>query len=152
MLARLSSLKKKRTSPLSLLRQRQPSLKPGQPSPLIRQTPVEQFFSVMAVMLNGPKADGREFSLTIEFTDLGEVHTLELENAVLHHRAGVENPNANATVRITHPLFINMLTGRAGARDILFSDEVSVEGSKLELLQFFALLDRPDNAFNIVTP
>ena len=45
-----------------------------------------------------------------------------------------------------------MLTGRAGVREILFSDDVSVEGSKLGLLQFFALLDRPNETFNIVTP
>ena len=117
---------------------------------LIRQTPVEQFFALLAAMLNGPKADGREFTLAIEFTDLGETHTLALENAVLHHRPG--KADADATIRITHPLFVKMLTGSAGIREILFSDEVSVEGSKLELLQFFTLLDRPDPAFAIVTP
>ena len=119
---------------------------------LLQRTPVDQFFALMAAMLNGPQADGREFSLTVEFTDLGETHTLELENAVLHHRPGKTDANADATIRITHPLFVKMLTGNAGIRDILFSNEVSVEGSKLELLQFFALLDRPDAAFNIVTP
>jgi alkyl sulfatase BDS1-like metallo-beta-lactamase superfamily hydrolase len=87
---------------------------------LIRETPVDQFFSLMAVMLNGPKADGRVFSLNIEFTDLDETHILELENAVLHHRAGEAATDANATVRITHPLFVKMLTGDAGIRDILF--------------------------------
>jgi alkyl sulfatase BDS1-like metallo-beta-lactamase superfamily hydrolase len=119
---------------------------------LLRQTPVDQFFSLMAAMLNGPKADGEAFTLAIEFTDLGEAHTLELENAVLHHRPGKADADANATIRITHPMFIRMLAGDAGVREILFSDEVSVEGSRLDLLQFFALLDRPDGTFNIVTP
>jgi len=119
---------------------------------LLEQTPVDQFFTLMAAMLNGPKADGRKFSLTIEFTDLGELHTLELENAVLHHRPGRADADADAMVRITHSLFVKMIAGTAGIRDILFSDEVSVTGSKLELLQFFALLDRPDGTFNIVEP
>jgi alkyl sulfatase BDS1-like metallo-beta-lactamase superfamily hydrolase len=119
---------------------------------LIAQTPVNQFFELMAVMLNGPKADGKNFTLNIEFTDLGETYVLELDNAVLHQRSGAAATDANATVRITHPLFVKMLTGDAGIRDILFSDEVSVEGSKLDLLQFFALLDRPNETFNIVTP
>ena len=77
---------------------------------------------------------------------------LTLENAVLHHRVGAANPEANATVRITHALFLDMLTGQAGVRDTLFSDDVSVEGSTLDLLGFFSLLDRPDETFDIVTP
>lgn len=119
---------------------------------LIAETPVEQFFELMAVMLNGPKADGKTFTLNIEFTDLKQTYVLELENAVLHSREGNPAPNANATVRITHPLFVKMLTGAAGIREIVFSDEVSVEGSKLDLVEFFALMDRPNDAFNIVTP
>jgi alkyl sulfatase BDS1-like metallo-beta-lactamase superfamily hydrolase len=119
---------------------------------LINETPVDQFFELMAAMLNGPKADGKAFTLNIEFTDLGKTYVLELENAVLHQREGSPAANANATVRITHPLFVKMLTGGAGIRDILFSDDVSVEGSKLDLLKFFALLDQPDPTFNIVTP
>lgn len=119
---------------------------------LIKETPVDQFMELIAVMLNGPKADGKTYVLNIDFTDLDEVYALELENAVLHQRAGKRAENANATIRITHALFVKMLTGQAGIREILFSDEVSVEGSKLDLVKFFALLDRPDGAFNIVTP
>lgn len=119
---------------------------------LIKATPLDQFFELLAVMLNGPKADGKTFALNIEFTDIKEVHVLQLENAVLHHRTGQADVTADATIRITRPLFFSMLTGKADISDILFSDEVSVEGSKLDLLKFFALLDRPDETFNIVTP
>ncbi len=119
---------------------------------LIAATPVDKFFELMAVMLNGAKADGKTFTLNIEFTDLDEVHILQLENSVLHHRTGNAATTADATIRITHPLFVNMLTGNAGIREILFSDDVSVAGSKLDLLKFFALLDRPNETFNIVTP
>jgi len=105
-------------------------------------------------MLNGPKADGKTFTLNIQFPDLDpdQVHVLQLENAVLHNRTGKSAPEANATIRITHALFVKMLTGNASIRDILFSDDVSVEGSKMDLLGFFALLDRPNDTFNIVTP
>jgi alkyl sulfatase BDS1-like metallo-beta-lactamase superfamily hydrolase len=120
---------------------------------LIRETPVEQFFVLMSVMLNGPKAEGRTFSLKVEFTDLQEVHLLNLENSVLHHYSGEQaSGEANATIRISHSLFLNMLTGNAGIRDILFSDDVSFDGSQIELVRFFALLDRPDETFNIVSP
>ncbi|MDJ0877522.1 MAG: alkyl sulfatase dimerization domain-containing protein [Halieaceae bacterium] len=119
---------------------------------LLRQTPIEEFMQVIAVNLNGPKADGREYTFNFVFTDIGETHTLQLENAVLQHRAGDPAANANATVRITHDLFVRMLTGQAGIRDTLFSDEVSLEGSGVDLVRFFALLDTADEVFPIVTP
>ena len=119
---------------------------------LIEETPVDQFFELMAVMLNGPKADGETFVLNITFTDLEENYVLELENAVLHQHKGSPSPNADASIYITHALFVQMLTGGAGASDILFSDDISIEGSKLGLVKFFALLDTPEASFNIVTP
>ena len=119
---------------------------------LLRETPIEQFFHVMATMVDGTAADGKELRIVFEFTDLGEVYTLDLKNAVLHHRRGKLTAQPDATVRITHALFLKMLAGQAGIRDTLFSDEVSVEGSELDLMRFFALLDRPDETFDIVTP
>jgi alkyl sulfatase BDS1-like metallo-beta-lactamase superfamily hydrolase len=119
---------------------------------LIEETPVDQFFELMAVMLNGPKADGETFVLNITFTDLEENYVLELENAVLHQRKGRLSEETDATIHITHALFVKMLTGGAGASEILFSDDISIEGSKLGLVQFFALLDMPEGSFNIVTP
>ena len=103
-------------------------------------------------MLNGPKADGNYYAFNFVFTDVDETHTLELENAVLHHRSDDPAANANATVYITHELFVKMLIGRAGIRDTLFSDDVSLEGSSVDLIRFFALLDRGNEVFPIVTP
>lgn len=119
---------------------------------LIRATPIDQFMGLLSVMLDGEKADGREFTLTIIFSDLGETHTLELANAVLHHRTGTSATEADATIEITHELFIKMLTGGAGAKDIVFSDDVSVSGKRIELVRFFGLLDQPDEVFEIVRP
>lgn len=119
---------------------------------LLGKTPVEEFFSVIAVMIDGPKAEGKTFTINFDFTDLQQTHVLQLENAVLHHRIGDAAADANATVHITHPLFVKMLTGQAGIRETLFSDDVWVDGSEIDLLRFFALLDRPDETFDIVTP
>ncbi|MEM1113320.1 MAG: alkyl sulfatase dimerization domain-containing protein [Pseudomonadota bacterium] len=119
---------------------------------LLRETPVEEFMQVIAVMLNGPRADGKAYTFNFEFTDLGETHTLQLENAVLHHRSGDPAADANATIRITHELFLSLLTGSAGIQDTLLSDEVSLEGSSLDLVRFFTLLDPADEVFNIIEP
>ncbi len=119
---------------------------------MLRQTPLSEFMQLIAVMLNGPKADGEDYSFNFVFTDIGETHTLTLENAVLQHRSNEPDPEANATLQLTHDLFIKLLTREAGIRDTVFSDEVSLEGSGLDLVRFFGLLDRPDEVFPIVTP
>lgn len=119
---------------------------------LLRQTPVARFFDTMAVMLNGPEAEGVDMTVNITFTDLDETHVLSLKNAVLHHHEGAADPAANATIILTHDLFIKMLTGQAGMRETLFSDELALDGSKIDALRFFALLQKPDDTFNIVTP
>ena len=49
-------------------------------------------------------------------------------------------------------MFIRMLTGKAGVKDLLLSDELDLEGSKLDLAKFFSLFDNPEGRFDIVTP
>jgi alkyl sulfatase BDS1-like metallo-beta-lactamase superfamily hydrolase len=119
---------------------------------LLRQTPVPRFLDLMAALLNGPDAQGKEMVINVAFTDLGQTYVLTLENAVLHHRLTAADPEANATIKLTHGLFLKMLLGQLGVRDVLFSDDVEFEGSELDVLRFFALLDQPNESFNIVTP
>ena len=119
---------------------------------LLRFVPIDRFFTSMATRLNGPRAAGKELTLNFVFTDLGESYVLELENAVLHHARRDPDPDAAATVRLTRDFLLRLATQQAGLRDLLFSDELAVEGSRLELLSFFSLLDQPDGSFPIVTP
>ncbi|MBP7537327.1 MAG: hypothetical protein KA790_10110, partial [Ottowia sp.] len=51
----------------------------------------------------------------------------------------------------THPFFIRMVTGQAGAMALLTSKETSIDGSRLALGRFFGLLDKPTGVFPIVT-
>jgi alkyl sulfatase BDS1-like metallo-beta-lactamase superfamily hydrolase len=120
---------------------------------LLLNLPPEQFFASMATRVNGPKADGKAMVLNFVFTDLGETHVLELANAVLHHRQrAAPDPGAAVTVRLTRPFLVDLVTGQAGLREALFSGDLSVEGSRMELLSFFSLLDTPQPSFPIVTP
>ena len=119
---------------------------------LLKRTPPSLFFDSMAVRLDGPAAAGKSMVLNVAFTDLGESHVLNLKNGVLHHRAARPDPEADATLRITHDLFVRMLTGRAGLKETLFSDQLEVTGSRLDLLAFLMLLDRPEGDFDIVLP
>src|SRR3990172_7408200 len=104
----------------------------------------------MATRLDGPEAADESMTLNFVFTDLGETHVLTLENAVLHHARREADPAAAATLRLTQDVFLRLATGQAGLRDLIFSDELDVEGSRTRLLSFFSLFDRPDGRFPIV--
>jgi len=119
---------------------------------LLANTPVERFLDSMTVRLDGPRADGKRMRFNFVFTDVGETHVLELDNAVLHHRRGEPVADADATVRLTRDLLIRLGIGEAGLKEVVMSDALEVEGSRLKLLSFLSLLDKPDGRFPIVTP
>ena len=58
---------------------------------------------------------------------------------------------ANATLTLTKGLFIKMMAGTAGIRDTLLSDDLKVDGSKIDLVRFFTLIDKAPGNFAIVT-
>ncbi len=119
---------------------------------VLMETPVSNFFDSMAVRLNGPDAEGKKLDIKISFTDLNESYLLSLNNSVLRHKKVNANTPADATLNLTQPLFVDIIIGKAGLKDTLFGDELSVEGSTLDLISFFGLLDKPTGTFAIVTP
>lgn len=119
---------------------------------MLEQTPISNILDSMAVRLNGPKADGKNLTINLVFTDLDESYVLHVENAVLHHKPAPPHPKANATLNITHPMFLRMAINTAGIKELVFSDDIEIEGSKIDLVRFFALLDESKGKFNIVTP
>lgn len=119
---------------------------------VLEQTPPENFFTTLAVRLKAEDAAGKNTRVQIVFSDLNKRYLLWLENSVLHHQE-VEKPVASdATLTLTHPLFIRLLIGEAGLKDTLFSDDLNVDGSRLDLLRFFALFEKPVTSFPIVLP
>jgi len=127
-------------------------IKPAMMREVLLNTPVSLFFDSMAVRLNAEDAEGENTTIRISFTDLQEHYLLTLQNSVLHNRQVAEDTPADATLRLTRPLFVDLLIGRAGLKELLFSDEISFEGSRLDLIGFFSMLDKPQGRFNIVTP
>ena len=127
---------------------------------VLLETPVERFFDTMSVRLNGPKAEGERYIIKVNFTDKDLSYVLYLENSVLYYLVeqawqashDKQASEINATLNVKHELFIDMLIGRAGLKETLFSDDLTIDGSKLDLLSFLSLFDRPAGDFNIVTP
>ncbi|MFT4764421.1 MAG: alkyl sulfatase BDS1-like metallo-beta-lactamase superfamily hydrolase [Oleispira sp.] len=127
---------------------------------VLLETPVERFFDTMSVRLNGPKAEGERYIIKVNFTDKNLSYVLYLENSVLYYlveqawQASYDKQASeiNATLNVKHELFIDMLIGRAGLKETLFSDDLTIDGSKLDLLSFLSLFERPTGDFNIVIP
>jgi alkyl sulfatase BDS1-like metallo-beta-lactamase superfamily hydrolase len=119
---------------------------------LLRHLPLDVFFASLAARLDGPSAEGKTTRINMIFTDTKESWVLWLENAVLHAKRRSADPGAAATVELTRNMLVRLVTNQAGLREIVTSDELTVDGSRLELLAFLRLLDRPGAPFPIVTP
>ncbi len=118
---------------------------------MLHQTPVERFLEAMAAGLNGPDAEGKDLKVNLVLTDQKETYVLWIENAVLHFKKAPPDSAANATLTLTKPIFIKMMAGTAGIKDTLLSDDLKIDGSKIDLVRFFSLIDKAPGTFAIVT-
>ena len=118
---------------------------------MLMQTPVERFLEAMAAGLDGPAADGKNLKVNLVLSDIKESYVLWIENAVLHYKKAAPATDANATLTLTKSIFIKMMAGTAGVKDTLLSDDLKVDGSKIDLARFFGLIDKAPGTFAIVT-
>ncbi|MDX2167870.1 MAG: alkyl sulfatase dimerization domain-containing protein [Deltaproteobacteria bacterium] len=128
------------------------AISPRAAAELLGHVPPATFLTAIAASLDGPAAADASGTFNFIFTDVDQSFVLSLQHGVLHHRAAPPDPQAAATVRLTRALLVRLVTGDAGLRDLVFSDELAVDGSRLELLGFLRLLARPDGDFALVTP
>ncbi len=119
---------------------------------MLMQTPIEHFLDAMAAGLNGPAAEDKDLRINLVISDTKESHVLWIENAVLHHKKTAPAADANATLTMTKDLFIKMVAGTAGVKDMLMNDDLKVTGSKIDLARFLMLIDKAPGTFAIVTP
>jgi len=118
---------------------------------MLYQTPIERFLEAMAAGLNGPDAEGKDLKVNLVLTDQKTSYVLWIENAVLHFKKAPPDASANATLTLTKPIFIKMMAGTAGVKDTLLSDDLKIDGSKIDLVRFFSLIDKAPGTFQIVT-
>ena len=124
----------------------------GNAGNMMAHIPIPKFFDAMCVRLDGPKADGKQLSVNITFTDRQETYVLRLENAVLHHKRSAPDPEASATLDLTYELFLGIFTGQVDMAEAAAAGKLELDGNLEDLIQLFSLLTRPQGFFNIVTP
>jgi alkyl sulfatase BDS1-like metallo-beta-lactamase superfamily hydrolase len=118
---------------------------------MLKHTPIERFLERMAASIDGGKAADANLKINLVFSDLKESYVLQIENAVLHFHKAPPEKDANATLTLTKAFFLQMMTGQAGAKDLLLSDQTKIEGSKIDLGRFFSLIEKAPGTFPIVT-
>ncbi len=118
---------------------------------MLQHTPIERFLEAMAASLNASKAGDTQLKINLVFSDLKKSYVLRIENSVLHFKQAPAAADANATLTLTKAFFLQMMTGKAGAKELLLSDQTQITGSRLDLGRFFTLLDKAPGTFAIVT-
>ena len=116
---------------------------------MLKQLPPEKLFDVLATNVNAKKAENKSTIITIHFSDLKKSYSLYLRNAVLHYSKKALH-KSDVSLTIPYSTFIKVITGAIGKTKILFDKQISVNGNKLKLIEFFMLFDKPER-FAIVT-
>ena len=119
---------------------------------LLNQTAPEQFMQMFQVALNGPDAEDVTLTIRFNFRDVGEQYTVTVENSVLTYRKGKAGKTPDASLTLTRPMLVKLVTKQVGIKEVLTSPDIKAGGSTLDLIKFFSLLDKPDLVFPIVTP
>ena len=119
---------------------------------ILTNVPLDMYFTALATRVNGPAADGKTMLFNFVFKDLGKTFVLRLENAVLHHKEAAADPHADATVTLTRDFWLKIVTKQVSITDLVTSDDLRIDGSRLQLVSFLRLLDNPNGNFAIVTP
>jgi len=119
---------------------------------LLSHTPIPNFLDAMATRIDGSKAENKFLILNFTFSDLKVNYVLTLENAVLHHSESAPVDGANVTIKLTKQIFLRLLVGQLGLAELLTDEDFTLEGSKLDLVQFLSMFEKANGSFPIVTP
>jgi alkyl sulfatase BDS1-like metallo-beta-lactamase superfamily hydrolase len=114
---------------------------------LLSQLTPEQIFDSFAISVDGPRAWDLQLAIDIGFVDRNTNYRLTLRNGVLVHRNVPADPaTADVTVKLNTSRLLAVAMGD------LNSPGLDISGDRAALQAFLGVLDRPDPAFNIVTP
>ena len=115
---------------------------------MLTQLTPEQMFDSFAISVNGPKAWDLDLVIDVTFADAATNYRLTLHNGVLVYRRVAADP-ASATATVTVVNKLRLLTFATGDTT---SPGLDVTGDADALSALLGVLDKPNPAFNIVTP
>ena len=119
---------------------------------LIASVPTSMFLDFMGVRFDPEDADDLKVKINLDFTDTEEQFVLSLENSVLNNIPGKQDPEANASLKLTRALFNRVALGETNFAKEIVLGNVKFSGNPLALTRVFGRLQEFDPWFNIVTP
>ncbi len=125
----------------------QPNVSPD----VLEATPTSMLLDFAAVRLDPERALERPLRLNLVLTDLDEHHLLTVENGVLVHEQGVEDPAA-PTVRMKRIDMLMTLFARVPVGVRTASGDIVTEGDADAYPALVGMIDPIDTNFPVVTP
>ncbi len=77
---------------------------------------------------------------------------MEAPKLKVPRKKGETRPDADTTVKLTRAVWDRIITGEVSVSELLTGDEIDIDGSRLKLIGFFAMLDVVATPFAIATP
>jgi alkyl sulfatase BDS1-like metallo-beta-lactamase superfamily hydrolase len=127
-------------------------LSPLDVSGIINYMPVADFLKLMAIKLNGPKADGRNITLNVTLTNSNQTYTLRLENAVLTYKEGNVDADPDVALALDQMTFYGIGLKLLSPEQAVAAGKLIISGDQTILNEFLSLLDEFGWSPAIVTP
>ena len=118
---------------------------------IIKNMPPQMLFDYLSVRILPEKAEGKKFTINIEFTDLKEAYTLSMENSVLNYTTEVIK-DADVSLKLSKKTLDDVQLGKTTLEKAAEDGSLKVKGDAQVFKDFMAMLDNFKFWFNIVTP
>ena len=118
---------------------------------IIKNMPPEMLFDYLSVRILPEKAEGKDFSINIAFTDLEEAYTLSMENSVLNYSREIET-KPDVSLILSKKTLDDVQLGQVTLESAVANGDLVIEGDSEVFKDFMGMLDSFKFWFNIVTP
>jgi len=118
---------------------------------VVKAVPLELYFDLLAVRLNGPKAAKKDIELNFVVSDTDEKAHLFLSGGALHHRMDTTKDDI-PTLTMTRAALDALNMKSSTVAELRKSGALTIEGNPLTIKAFFDLIEEPEYWFEIVKP
>jgi len=119
---------------------------------IVRALPLGMFLDLLAMRLDGSRAEGLHLRLNWHVTDTGERALLNLEHGALTHRRGVQAEDADASLAMDRATLDAIALQTLTPAEALQAGRLQLQGRSQALVQLFGLLDSFERMFPVVGP
>lgn len=118
---------------------------------IIKNMPPEMLFDYLSVRILPEKAEGMNFSINIDFTDLDKQYTLTIENSVLNY-SEIITDKPNVSLKLSKAVLDDVQIGTMTLEKAIANGDMVIDGDVDKFKDFIGMLDQFKFWFNIVTP